>query len=319
MNSREKKLGLIIRSVVGIILLVILLRYVDTGELFHSLKRASLSYLLLAVGYQYASVLLGSLNQYLLFKPVLRVSLRSFLLPYFRAFATGLLLPGQLGDASIVLFLKSKGSDYSQSLSIYLLDKYITLFFYLAIVLTFILEIMEYPRFFAVALSMLLGVISALLFYLVPVISPARPTRKWAWRVAGFVKNTVSQLFSYAKEYPFRLLLNTLLTGLKIFFVMNAYHAILISLGYSLSLWDVGVSSIASGIVAYIPVSVHGVGTVEATALWVFGRLSVSSADVLSSFLILRASGYVLVIFFLCMVLFADHGFIEKRGNGVEL
>lgn len=297
MGPKAKRvLGLTVRSGAGVILLVSLLWYVNTDELLASLERVSLYYLLLAVAYQYGSILLGSLNQYLLFDPVLRISFMSFVLPYCRAFIAGLLLPGQFGDASIVLFLKEKGSDYSQSFSIYLLDKYITLFFYLGIVITFILDLMGYPKFFAVVLLLLLSVISALLFYLVPAISPSKPARQWFRRVVGFIKNTLSQLLGYGREYPFRLLLNCILTGLKVFFVMSSYHAILVSLGYFLSVWEVGVSSIASGIVAYIPISVHGVGTVEASALWIFGRLGVSPADVLSSFLILRASVYIFAI-----------------------
>lgn len=309
----KRALGLTVRSGASVILLIILLWYVNTDELLESLERVSLFYLLLAVAYQYASILLGTLNQYLLFDPVLRVPFRSFVLPYFRAFVTGLLLPGQFGDASIVLFLKSKGSDYSQSFSIYLLDKYITLFFYLGIVLTFILDLMGYPRFFSVVLLLLLGVISAVLFYSVPAISPTKPARQWFRRVVGFIENTLSQLFDYARAYPLRLLLNCILTSLKVFFVMSSYHAILVSLGYSLSVWEVGLSSFASGAVAYIPVSVHGVGTVEATALWIFGRLGVSPADVLSSFLILRVSVYIFAILILGVIALANDRSVVKE------
>jgi uncharacterized membrane protein YbhN (UPF0104 family) len=309
----KKAFGLTVRSGAGIILLIILLRCVNTEKLIESFEKVSLWYLFLAVAYQYASILLGTLNQYLLFDPVLRISFRSFVLPYFKAFVTGLLFPGQFGDASIVLFLKSKGSDYSRSFSIYLLDKYITLFFYLGIVLTFILDLMGYPRVLSVVLLLLLSVLSVVLFYSVPAISPTKPARQWFRRIVAFIENTLSQLFDYARAYPLRLLLNCILTSLKVFFVMSAYHAMLVSLGYFLSVWEVGLSSFAAGAVAYIPVSVHGVGTVEASALWIFGRLGVSPADVLSSFLVLRVSIYVFAIFIVGVTALANDSSVVKE------
>jgi hypothetical protein len=69
------------------------------------------------------------------------------------------------------------------------------------------------------------------------------------------------------------------------------------SLGYDLSAWKVGQAALASGIVAFIPVSIQGLGTVEAAALLNFKTLSVSPSDVLACYLLLRTSIYVFASF----------------------
>ena len=307
MDRKSKRLlAIIARVSTAVIILVFLIWHVKTDEFIQSLERVSLLYLSLAVFCLYASILIGSLNQYILFQPSLNIPFKQFALYYFKAFTAGLLLPGQYGDASIVVFLKSKGLDYSHSFSIYLWDKFITLFFYLSIVLLFIIDFMGCSTFSLFIFLIMLAIITVLILYCILTFRYLKPIGRWTGRLINFIQNSISQMFRYAREYPIRLLINSILTCLKLFFVMLCYHAVLASLGYFLSVWKVGVSSITSGIIAYIPISIHGLGTVEATAIWVFGRLSVTPADVLSSFLLLRVSVYILAILVFSTICLVD-------------
>lgn len=310
--ERKSLLEAFARAIVAVVLLVILISYVKTDELIGSLLKAWLPYLLLAIFYQYASVLIGSINQYILFQPFLTLPFRQFASSYFKAFVAGLLFPGQLGDVSIVLFLKSQGLYYSQSLAVYMWDKCITLIFYLGMVFMVLTDLMGYPKFLSPILLLGLVIFSAFLVYSVSTFGLFRFFERWAGSFIQFAQNTVSQIFIYGRRHPIRLLFNCILTCLKFFLVMSCYHAVFTSLGYVLSVWKVGVSSIASGIVAYIPISIHGLGTVEATAMWIFGRLNVASSDVLSSFLVLRASVYILAFFIFGLICLLDKEDLRK-------
>jgi uncharacterized protein (TIRG00374 family) len=121
-----------------------------------------------------------------------------------------------------------------------------------------------------------------------------------AWRenrLARFINNLASQLHYFTKHHPFLLLLNFSLTFLKLGLVILCYHAMMASLGYDLSAWKVGQAALASGIVAFIPVSIQGLGIVEAAALLNFKTLGVSPSDVLACYLLLRTSTYVFACF----------------------
>lgn len=291
-----------IRVGVALVLIVLLISHVRAELLVQSVRKVLFPYFILALFFQYASVLLGSLNLYILFRPFLDITFPRFCCSYFKAFTAGLLMPGQFGDASIVLFMNSKELNYSRTFSVYVWDKYITLVFYLGIVFIFVSEIMNYSDWVPIAVMIGAGCVLFVLIYIITKFALFRAVNGWIGRLVRFIHNSAVEIMSYAKFHPFRLMINGVLTCFKLFFVMLCYHFILAALGYDLSIVSVGISSIASSVVAYLPISLHGVGTVEATAMWVFGRLNVSSVDVLSGFLLLRLSIYTLALIVFTLV-----------------
>lgn len=312
----KRRWGIVIRAGVALLLIVFLISHVRAELLMQSVRKILFPYLLLSLFFQYTSILLGSFNLYILFRPFLEVNFSRFCSSYFKAFTAGLLMPGQFGDVSIVLFLNSKELNYSRTFSVYMWDKYITLVFYLGIVFIFISEIMEYPKWVPIAVMIGAGCLLFSLIYMITRLGLFAASGGWTGRIVRFFHNSAAEIMSYARLHPLRLLMNGGLTCFKLFFVMLCYHFILAALGYDLSVVSVGISSIASSVVAYLPISLHGVGTVEATAMWVFGRLNVSSADVLSGFLLLRLSVYALALFVFTLVVVKEGKNVLKNGAG---
>jgi uncharacterized membrane protein YbhN (UPF0104 family) len=297
MDPKTQRLLLLsARISVAVILIVFLIRLARVEEILNSLSRIRWPSLSLAILFLYASILLGSFNQYFLFQPILRISFRKFIRSYFKAYIAGLFIPGQVGDASIIFFLRHSGPRYSQNFSIYLWDKYITLLLYAGVLFLFLSDLTGYSIFFIpVILTIFLG-FSAGMLYSVSILGNYEYLEGWLGRISTSLKNITFEIAHYAGSYPLRLLINLSLTCIKILLVMSCYYFIFSALGYMVSLWKIGISSIASGIIAYLPISIQGIGTVEAAAVWIFGQLNISPADVLSGFLLLRACGYVLAI-----------------------
>jgi len=291
-NGKKRSFSILIRASIGIILVVLLIWNVNTEKLIHSLTQVSFLYLFFAISYQYASILLGSFNQYILFRVFQPLSYKTFLFSYFKAYTIGLLLPGQFGDASIGLYLKSKGLYYSQAFSAYILDKYLTFILYLAVLLLFFGNMMGYPRLMPLLLWITLGFVLPMIIYAALRYTSLVPAVHREGRFMRFINNLSSQILYFATHHPFFLLINFVLTCLKLGFVMLSYHAMLTSLAYSLPIWKVGLAALASGIVAYVPVSLQGLGTVEAAALFNFKTLGVYPSDVLSCYLLLRTGVY---------------------------
>jgi hypothetical protein len=295
MTDKSKRLfGVYLRAGFGIILVILLIWNVSTEKLMRSLLRVSFLYFLLAVGYQYISVLIGSMNQYILFRTFKNLKYKTFLFSFFRAFAIGLLLPGRFGDASISFFLKSEGLYYSQAFSAYLWDKYLTFTLYLAIVLIFVGNILGQQYYVPLALWIFLGVIFPIILYNILRRAGRWQVAKTQGRFFRFSENLLTQLLEFVRHHPLLLLINLAFTFVKLGLVIYSYHAMLGSLGYALAVWDVGLASLASGIFAYIPISIQGLGTVETAAVFNFKTLGVLPADVLVCYLLLRTNTYAL-------------------------
>lgn len=292
-DNQKRSLGIILRLTLGILLLILLIWNVSLDKLLLSIAQVSLSYLFLAISYQYASIFLGAFNQYILFTAFSNLPFKSFLAAYFKAYAFGLLLPSQIGDASIAFFLKSEGLYYSQTLSVYILDKFLTFILYVLVLFLFLGDIMGYSNIISLSSIIALGLSLLIAFYIIVRLTSSFPVSWRENRLMRFIHNLSSQLFFFTKHHPFLLLINFFLTCFKLGFVMLCYHAMITSLNYSLSIWNVGLAAIASGIVGYIPVSIQGLGTVEAMALLNFKTLGVSPPDVLVCYLVLRSNNYV--------------------------
>jgi len=311
-DKQKRSFGFIVRLTLGILLVILLIWNVSIDKLLLSVAQTSLPYLLLAISYQYASILLGSFNQYILFTAFSNLPFKTFLTAYFKAYAFGLLLPSQIGDASIAFFLKSKGLYYSQTLSVYILDKFLTFILYVLVLFLFLGDIMGYPEIFSLSLLIALGFLISIVFYIIVRLTSSFPVSWRENRLMRFIHNLSSQLIFFAKHHPFLLLINFFLTFFKLGLVMLCYHAMITALNYSLSIWKVGLAALASGIVGYIPVSIQGLGTVEAVALLNFKTLGVSPPDVLVCYFVLRSNNYVAA----CLAYAAT--FIAKKNESTE-
>lgn len=152
---------------------------------------------------------------------------------------------------------------------------------------------MDYPAIISLSLLIALGFLMSIVFYILVRLASSFPVSWQENRLMRFFHNLLSQLIYFVKHHPFLLLINFLLTLLKLGLVMFCYHAMLTALDYSLSVWKVGLAALASGIVGYIPISIQGLGTVEAVALLNFKTLGVSPPDVLVCYLLLRSNSYI--------------------------
>jgi uncharacterized membrane protein YbhN (UPF0104 family) len=171
---------------------------------------------------------------------------------------------------------------------------------------------MGYPENISFSLLIALGFLMLIAFYIIVRLTNSFPMSWQENRLMRFIHNLSSQLIFFAKHHPFLLLINFFLTFFKLGLVMLCYHAMITSLDYNLSIWKVGFAALASGIVGYIPVSIQGLGTVEAVALLNFKMLGVSPPDVLVCYFVLRSNNYVAA----CLAYAAT--FITKKNESAE-
>lgn len=291
-------------SIMGLVLLIGLIWFVHPTRILHVLHDAESGWIVFAAAMILISTLLGAANSYLMAAPGPALGFKRFLSAYWVAWAFGQVLPGQVGDlVGMSLFLRKRGLALPTAVGRLGADKLISLFctFLLAAGL---LWVSKAP---VVQLAGLLGAGAAAALLIVYIAS-----RRWkkesnagsGWR-AHFV-NSMLEAHRVMATRPGAVALNALLTLVKLFAIGVCYwvvfHALHAEPG---TLFDVTVMANSAGLIAYVPISANGVGTVEAGGLYLFGLHGVAAAVVVATYLVLRSANLALAWLGAALVLLA--------------
>ena len=253
---------------VGAGLLVLLVSVVGPRVLVETFRRASFAWVLGVIALSLIWLALGALNVWLLLRRLAPVPLRTLLRVYVTSWATSLLLPGQLGDATLVLLLRPHGVPAASSSAAYLLDKMISL--------TWLVLVAAYG----------VGLYAP---YIHGAWLPAALVRGggWAARAKVWVDALFEQLLAF-RRYPWTVARNLALTILKWILMTLLYLGAFDAFGARIGLEAAATIPAMSSLVGYVPVTVGGAGTMEWTAVVLFKQVGIEAAAVLSVYLLLR-------------------------------
>jgi uncharacterized membrane protein YbhN (UPF0104 family) len=281
------------RWVVVLVLVPALVWFAGPQQVWRTVRGAEPTWALAATTILVPWFLLGILNVWVLLRRLAPIPFRTFAAVYVQSWTSGLLLPGQLGDATQVWLLRRHGVPMSFSSAAYAADKAVSLGFML-VVATSGAALYGFggtrwrPVVFVMGSAIVAASVGVLLFS--GVVNRGPSSR--VGRGLGHVKSALSV---FAREH--RLLsLNLGITVLKWMLMVAAYACAFRAFGPPVSLSAVATIPAMSSLVGHIPVSVGGLGTSEWTAVGLFGRLGVPEAIVLSAYLLLRASGALIAI-----------------------
>jgi uncharacterized membrane protein YbhN (UPF0104 family) len=285
----------IARVLFGVVLLGALFYYVNPVSVLPFLKQIQPVWILATSGVIVLATLIGATNLYLLFGDNRNLKFGEFLPLYWTSWAVGLVVPGQVGDlASITTLLHRRGHVWQVVLSRSLLDKLISSVVLLTIALIGIAR--------WVAVDILVWFVLALLASGIAGIYLAIRLRKYAKRSVGLVARALrfldslrQQVWECCSQLPQRVALNFFLTVVKTGLIGASYWSVFRALGYAdIPLLQVIPLVAASSLVAYLPVSFNGIGTVEAAGLILFSSLKIADPAVLTAYLLLRANVMIL-------------------------
>jgi hypothetical protein len=107
--------------------------------------------------------------------------------------------------------------------------------------------------------------------------------------LGGAFARILMEFVQTVRQAPARVLLNVGLTVAKVVVTGIAYWAMFNALGETdLSVFRVVVLATSAGLIAYLPISINGLGTVEAAGIFLFGQASISATTVISAYIGLR-------------------------------
>jgi len=232
--------------------------------------------------------LLGSINVWWLLRVRHPISYAIFMRSYAYGFALGLLSPSQIGDVTLVLFLRRGGVPVSKSGAAYTMDKLITLFM-LSLVAAF--GLLRYQLLSLGSLIIIVTVLAGAAGVSLFLVARGNSSNRFVRAIQKIVREIA--------DYRFHCLTvagNVLLTALKWLVLCASYYLAFLAFGTT-AIWpDIGVIPVMSTLVGYIPVSVAGIGTVEVSAVMLFKMLGIAESVVLSAYLLLRSLQYLLAL-----------------------
>jgi uncharacterized membrane protein YbhN (UPF0104 family) len=282
----------IARVLFGVVLLGALFYYINPVSVLPFLKQIRPVWILVTSGVIVLATLLGATNLYLLFGNSRNLKFGEFLPLYWTSWAVGLVVPGQIGDlASITTLLHRKGHVWQVVLSRSLLDKLISSVVLIGIALIGIAKwvAVDILAWFILAL-LASGIVGGYLVIRFRKFSK-HSTRLVVARALRFLDTQAQQLWECCSRFPQRVALNFFLTMVKTGLIGVSYWTVFRALGYvDIPLLQVIPLVAASSLVAYLPVSFNGIGTVEAAGLVLFSSLKIADSAVLTAYLLLRAN-----------------------------
>ena len=286
LRNRLRRPGtlLALQVVVAAGLVGALLVFVDLPTLRRTLVAIEPWAILGAMACLVATLLVGAFDVWVLLRAIAPLPYRTALRVYVIAWSSFLALPGSAGDAVQILLFKRADVEYREGTSVYLTDKLVTLGVNLAVValgggLLLPGRVRPWVLFAAVAALAVLAVGSYL------------AARRWLaakLRMVGRLVAVVDYAVAYARRHPSRIALNLAGTLLRTAAAAASAWILFRGLGTEIAATTVLVLHFTAGLVAYVPIAFNGVGTVEATAVGLYGLFGVAAADTLAMYLVLR-------------------------------
>lgn len=196
--------------------------------------------------------------------------------------------PGQVGDvATLSVIMKKRGLDISRTLGRSLIDKLISFIIMLGFAAWGILTLPNLKItgywYFVILIVPIFLLIYWQRVYIIQAFSQLQP------KLMDFMIRIVKEIQQVTWHYPRLVMANIVLTCVKISLAGTSYWYAFQALGYAdVALWRVIPLVAASSLVAYLPISFNGIGTVEIAGVALFSTIDITESSVLSAYLTLR-------------------------------
>ena len=292
------------RWIVGIGLLIILVVVVGPATLVETVRRWSLPWAITVSCVIIVWLGMGAINVWILLRRLTSVRLSAFMPAYLCGWASSLLLPGQLGDAVQVVFLRRHGIPMATSSAAYIVDKAISMAWTIVVSSVGLgLYGIGIAGWWLAILPLISGGAILVVFRIFWGIQNPRfePLQRMARRLVAELKR-----FRTAST---TVVLNASLTVVKWSLVSIAYWCAFAAIKSPVDLKAAATIPMMSSLVGYLPVSIGGAGTTEIAAIFVFEQAGTDGASVLAVYLFFR-----ILLLTLALIVLVLSGSNKKTG-----
>lgn len=302
----KKHLATAIKAALGISILFLLVYKIGVHEVFSIIKTTSpLAFLIIAIGYL-LNALLNSLSYYLIIASIgASAKYRDIFLSFIKSWGIGSVLPGKVGDLSIVYFLKKEKVNARDSSAMYAIDKMVVLLFFLIIAMITARLFLPLNAFYLLACFLFIAVVGFLLFLKFGKAVIRKVFGKYSDYIEAFHNNM--QLIT---KKPLLLLVLFIISSLRWLILSFSMWILLSMANEHVSFAYVFLFSVTANILALLPVTVSGIGLKEAAFVYLYALIGASTSIVLA---VSMVYSFVTIVLALIAVLFVWEEVIRKK------
>jgi len=264
----------------GLAVIAVILYLVGVEETIALFAEFNLALLPLILLFFVSTFFLNAANLAVLSNSIGRLEYKKALKFQFLGFVTAWILPGKIGQFSIVYFLKKDGFKTADAASIVVIDKLLTILALSIYGLAGSLLFLDSTTSTAILISVAGLWILALLAF-----SGMKfdwLTRKFGAKIHSFSKDVVAALETFRRRKKV-LALNFAITSLRTLIVASVLFLLVFGFGGSLALYEVFFLSCLIQLIGYLPITSGGIGFKEAGFVYLAGTLGVAASVAFSA------------------------------------
>ena len=271
----KKSIKYILKLIVGLIILVILFSKIGINEIVNSFSKTNPIFLILAILTFIIALFAAISNVHIMIRGLCKpIPFLKTIKYYLLSWSAGLLMPGKIGDFSIIYFLKKENIPIGKGTAVSIADKLIT------ITTILILGSFGFFLFFEIEQAiyfMILFVGIALIgFFLIMNKYPRLFLKRILGKKAEMFKGFSKSMIHYVKTKKNLLMLNLAITmfqwimsSVSVFFAFKAF-------GVSIPILTILLITAVVTLFALIPLTMSGLGIKESVAVFLYASLVIT-------------------------------------------
>ena len=300
----EKKILFFLKYLAAILIIVYILKKIDLSKVFVLLKEINYFWLGLDLLVYLVAIIITSYGLKVLFDSIVQIKFLEWMKYFLITFSIGLIIPGKLGELSIIYFLRKKNVDIGASTALTVINKLITVI---------IFGIIALIGFFLIFNSndLIIAFVLSLLFVLGVLFLFSKLCRILVKKMIGDLFKQVDVFYStfdnLCKKNKDKLLISVIVTFLRPLFngliILLSFKAI----GIDVSLMYAILVNALTIIASLVPITPNGLGIREGIGAFLFRNIGIPLEVSVTMYFIIFVMNSLTGIIGVC------YYFLEKR------
>ncbi|MBW2996311.1 flippase-like domain-containing protein [Candidatus Woesearchaeota archaeon] len=310
----KKRVYFVLKWAIGLSILLYMLHRVGIQNVVSAFKNSNIFLMFIVLIIFILNFAISAYNIGLITSGIKKIKFWILLKYNMLSWGIGSFVPGKLGELSIVYLFKKQGIGYGQGLAISIMDKVITIF------TLFLISILGAVVFLDLYLMIdiviiFIGILVMLYFVIISNFG-RKMIRKYILRsYASYFDGFSKTIKGYIRERKGRLMLNFVLTFIKWGVLGLTIWLLFLSFGVEVNYFYALLIHALVNIITLIPISISGVGVREASAVYFFTIIGVSSSIAAGVYLINLVLNYFVSV---CSILLFSKELKKRKSLSKE-
>ncbi|MEK6862372.1 MAG: lysylphosphatidylglycerol synthase transmembrane domain-containing protein [Nanoarchaeota archaeon] len=282
----------ILKLIVSLILIFLLLYKIKLQRIYETLLSINLIYISIVILITFITILLGSVNIWILFKGLdKKIKFRQIFHSYNASWGLTLFAPSKTGELSLIYLLKKEGIDAGTSTAVYFFDKIITLIITILIALIALLFLSPLDSLYVLISSIILIIIMFMIFISKKLIIKILPKK---------LKNTIEQFyltFDKIKNRKDLIIKNSFTTFCRASLTFISFYMLFLAFGIKINMIYIIVFNTLLTLASLVPFTLSGLGLREVSAVYLFATIGIDHVITANVYLINIVKKYLFALF----------------------